>query len=171
MNFLPELLQQNFQNSETDNQPNKKIHIRDHFSHFGVWGSIIATNTCVPSDLESSAARVADAFMHIYELYNMVLLAWRPNTPLSMPVWMLQYQLRQARHACCLPIPLWQLPQASGILHHREVWSPAHPSTTSSQENHIPGGLKAYSRDCTPRTNDTEGLFLFCVPSEFLRSI
>lgn len=75
MNFLPELLQQNFQNSETDNQPNKKIHIRDHISHFGVWGSIIATNTCVPSDLESSAARVADAFMHIYELYNMVLLA------------------------------------------------------------------------------------------------
>lgn len=159
MDFLPELLQQNFQNSETDNQTNKqkKIHIWDHISHFGVWGSIISANTCVPSDLESSAARVADAFIRIYALYNMVLLAWRPNTPLSMPTQMLQYQLG-------MPVPLWQLPQTPGILEHREVWSPAHSSTTSIQDNCKPGDLKPSSRDCIPRTNGTEWLLLFCVP-------
>lgn len=165
MDVVPELRQQNLQNAETDNKPNKKIQVWDHISHFGMWGSIIYANTCVSSDPESSTARVANAFIHNYELYNMVLLAWRPNRPLSMPTQMLQYQLKQARHACCLPIPLWQLPQAPGILEHREVWSPAHPSTTSSQDNGKPGCLKASSGDCIPRTNDTEGLFLFCAPS------
>lgn len=163
MDFPPELLQQNFQNSETDKPQNKKIRIWDHISRFGVWGSIISANTCVSSNLECSAARTADAFIHIYELYNMVLLACRPNTPLSMPTQMLQYQ---PPCQACLLLAHPTLTAASSTRRPgaQRGGHSAHPSTISIQDNCKPGGLKASSRDCIPRTNDT-GLFLFCVPS------
>lgn len=77
-----------------------------------------------------------DAFIYIYELHNMVLLAGGTKNP-SMPTWMLQCQLRQATHACCLPVLLSQLPQApSG-----DTWGPAHLSRASSQDNGKPGSV------------------------------
>lgn len=95
----------------------------------------------------------------------MIWYCWlKGQKTLSMPTWVLLYQLRYTIHTCCLPIPLSQPSWEPTILDHGDTLG----STTLTQDfqpeqQQISVRPVALFRDCIARTCDT--------PHEHTRSV
>ena len=134
MYFLLELLPQNLQHSERLSTEQTKN--PSQRSNLSLWGGT-KHQTC--KDVCTAWSGVLNKCSGHFQMHLWIvcysIAGWKAKKPLSMPTQMLQYQLRQAMHDCCSPVPLSQLPQAPTVLEHGDTWSPARPSRTSSRDN------------------------------------
>lgn len=105
------------------------------------WGEVSDLQICVYCLIWSLKHKGGRCFHTPLWITWYSLVGSKAKKPLHMPTWMLQYQLRQAMHACCLPVLLLQLRQAPTILEHGDTWGPANPSRISSQDNGKSGSV------------------------------